>query len=230
MYLYQDNVTKVVTKYVDQLILVSRGFVGGISSCSLKIVSQVCVNCQLRFWKWVRLRSCHGLIEHLELSNLCQSWWPQRAIFWRPHKTIVSTIERSISLFFWMVSFNSCLSWTAILSHTPLIHSTKASQAATAALWYAASPNTPLASQVFVLLAKNMQGRQYSPEPLPPSPKQPRIEPEVSVVSIDVANLAREELLWQRVKSTTSTATTSLPILITSSHMKAAVAFYIGTW
>ena len=107
------------------------------------------------------------------------SRWPRRAMFCRPHKTIISVIEQSFYLLFWIFSLAPSLSWINTLSRLPLILSTKASQTAMATLWYtlaalrshisyiflklvnALSTSTPLPFHTTMLLAKSTQGSTH---------------------------------------------------------------------
>ena len=108
-----------VTKFTDQLILDIRGCVCGISSCTLKVVPQDSVSSrdmkveQSTKLSWFVLAACTPSIP-VPLSR-----WPRKAMFCRPHKPIISVIEQSFFLLFWMVS--PSLSWINKLSRLPLI-------------------------------------------------------------------------------------------------------------
>ena len=168
-------------KYADQLILDIKGCVCGISSCTLTVVSQDSVSSwdikvkQCTKVAWFVLAACTPSIS-VPLSR-----WPWRAMFCRPHKTIISVIEQSISFCCsgWFLLLLLC--WINTLSRLPLTLSTEASQTAMASMWYsqaawrshtsyiflkivnAVSTSNPLPFHTSMLLAKSTQGRQYPP-------------------------------------------------------------------
>ena len=87
---------------------------------------------------------------------------------------------------------------------------------------------TTATSSIISLFQSDSESDQ-STDFLPPSPKQPHFEqePEVSVVNIDVAYLAkRRSSLTEHEKYNFNFYQFS--ILITSFHVKVVVAFYIG--
>ena len=133
-YLSQESVTNMITKYADQLMLGIRGCVCGIS-CSLKMISQVCVagrDSEIE-------QGPEVAIVYLELLNLCHCRDDHAEQYSDDRTRRLSLRWSGASVCFsgWSLSFHVLAEWP--LSRLPLIHSTKASQAATAALWYSLS-------------------------------------------------------------------------------------------
>ena len=92
------------------------------------------------------------------------------------HKKIISVIEQSSFLLFWMVSLAPSLSWINTLSRLILFLSMKESQTAMASLWHSLAAWISHTSYIFLKLvnavststflyimlqAKSTQGRQY---------------------------------------------------------------------